>query len=145
MDQLPAMMQPGFQRKHREQGQGHAAYFLIGQSEPGQEPKSYEHRQRNRKTRQNQSWCTGEDSNLRSSKERQVYSLLPLTARPPVHFPEGSASGGCALASGPRETTRAKRSVVRPKSGREFIAREQDSREHSSASQHCITGSFLWE
>ena len=32
------------------------------------------------------SWCTGEDSNLRSSKERQVYSLLPLTARPPVHF-----------------------------------------------------------
>src|SRR5579859_5331475 len=31
------------------------------------------------------SWCTGEDSNLRSSKERQIYSLLPLTARPPVH------------------------------------------------------------
>ena len=30
------------------------------------------------------SWCTGEDSNLRSSKERQIYSLLPLTARPPV-------------------------------------------------------------
>ncbi len=29
-------------------------------------------------------WCTGEDSNLRSSKERQIYSLLPLTARPPV-------------------------------------------------------------
>jgi hypothetical protein len=32
-----------------------------------------------------QQWCTGEDSNLRSSKERQIYSLLPLTARPPVH------------------------------------------------------------
>ena len=31
-------------------------------------------------------WCTGEDSNLRSSKERQIYSLLPLTARPPVHI-----------------------------------------------------------
>ena len=31
-----------------------------------------------------QYWCTGEDSNLRSSKERQIYSLLPLTARPPV-------------------------------------------------------------
>ncbi len=30
-------------------------------------------------------WWTGEDSNLRSSKERQIYSLLPLTARPPVH------------------------------------------------------------
>src|SRR3954465_3301871 len=31
-----------------------------------------------------QIWCTGEDSNLRSSKERQIYSLLPLTTRPPV-------------------------------------------------------------
>ncbi len=31
-----------------------------------------------------ESWCTGEDSNLRSSKERQIYSLLPLTTRPPV-------------------------------------------------------------
>src|SRR5664280_2167613 len=31
-------------------------------------------------------WWTGEDSNLRSSKERQVYSLLPLTARPPVRL-----------------------------------------------------------
>src|SRR5207237_9962369 len=29
-------------------------------------------------------WCTGEDSNLRSSGERQIYSLLPLTTRPPV-------------------------------------------------------------
>ena len=35
----------------------------------------------------NQQWCTGEDSNLRSSKERQIYSLLPLTARPPVPNP----------------------------------------------------------
>ena len=32
-------------------------------------------------------WRTGEDSNLRSSKERQIYSLLPLTTRPPVHHP----------------------------------------------------------
>ena len=31
------------------------------------------------------SWCTGEDSNLRRSKDRQIYSLLPLTTRPPVH------------------------------------------------------------
>src|SRR5262252_1738954 len=30
-------------------------------------------------------WCTGEDSNLRSSEERQIYSLLPLTTRSPVH------------------------------------------------------------
>ena len=34
-------------------------------------------------------WCTGEDSNLRSSKERQIYSLLPLTTRPPVHIIRG--------------------------------------------------------
>ena len=34
-------------------------------------------------------WCTGEDSNLRSSKERQIYSLLPLTARPPVPIVSG--------------------------------------------------------
>ncbi len=33
------------------------------------------------------SWCTGEDSNLRNSNEWQIYSLLPLTARPPVHRP----------------------------------------------------------
>ena len=36
-------------------------------------------------------WCTGEDSNLRSSKVRQIYSLLPLTTRPPVH-PDSRAS-----------------------------------------------------
>jgi hypothetical protein len=35
-------------------------------------------------SRPSKSWCTGEDSNLRSSKERQIYSLLPLTTRPPV-------------------------------------------------------------
>jgi hypothetical protein len=38
-------------------------------------------------------WCTGEDSNLRSSKERQIYSLLPLTARPPVHSRRPLAPG----------------------------------------------------
>ena len=40
-----------------------------------------------------QQWCTGEDSNLRSSKERQIYSLLPLTARPPVHSRRPLAPG----------------------------------------------------
>jgi hypothetical protein len=39
------------------------------------------------------SWCTGEDSNLRSSKERQIYSLLPLTTRPPVHNLKPSSNG----------------------------------------------------
>ena len=38
-----------------------------------------------RNTNQQNKWCTGKDSNLRSSKERQIYSLLPLTTRPPVH------------------------------------------------------------
>src|SRR5215469_12688463 len=37
------------------------------------------------------SWCTGEDSNLRSSEERQIYSLLPLTTRSPVHSPSPCA------------------------------------------------------
>jgi hypothetical protein len=46
-----------------------------------------------------ETWCTGEDSNLRSSKERQVYSLLPLTARPPVHKPTAEYSGPAAAAS----------------------------------------------
>ncbi len=47
----------------------------------------------------NKFWCTGEDSNLRSSGERQIYSLLPLTTRPPVHSRPraitGSASNLC--------------------------------------------------
>jgi hypothetical protein len=43
------------------------------------------------------SWCTGEDSNLRSSKERQIYSLLPLTARPPV--PNHPATKSCHCGS----------------------------------------------
>ena len=36
-------------------------------------------------------WCTGEDSNLRSSLERQIYSLLPLTTRPPVQTVAGAS------------------------------------------------------
>src|SRR5580658_7154737 len=31
-----------------------------------------------------QIWWTGEDSNLRTSIDGQIYSLLPLTTRPPV-------------------------------------------------------------
>jgi hypothetical protein len=30
-------------------------------------------------------WCTGKDSNLRTSEEGQIYSLLALTTHPPVH------------------------------------------------------------
>ena len=36
-------------------------------------------------------WCTGEDSNLRSSEERQIYSLLALTTHPPVQNLWGDA------------------------------------------------------
>src|SRR5213079_2182704 len=43
-------------------------------------------------------WCTGEDSNLRSSKERQIYSLLPLTTRPPVHLTEPAPLPNCSRA-----------------------------------------------
>ena len=41
-------------------------------------------------------WCTGEDSNLRSSGERQIYSLLPLTTRPPVRARVRLALKTCA-------------------------------------------------
>ena len=30
-------------------------------------------------------WCRGQGSNLRSASARQIYSLLPLTTRPPLH------------------------------------------------------------
>ena len=32
-------------------------------------------------------WCTGVDSNHRTPKGGQIYSLLALTAHPPVHVP----------------------------------------------------------
>ena len=50
-------------------------------------------------------WCTGEDSNLRSSKERQIYSLLPLTARPPVH--NQKLQNGMSHCSTPQTLSRA--------------------------------------
>ena len=50
-------------------------------------------------------WCTGEDSNLRSSKERQIYSLLPLTARPPVH--NQNSKSGTIYRSTPQTLSRA--------------------------------------
>ena len=44
-------------------------------------------------------WCTGEGSNLRRSKDRQIYSLLPLTTRPPVqnHPTDEDLSAGTPL------------------------------------------------
>ena len=31
-------------------------------------------------------WWAGKDSNLRSASARQIYSLMPLTPRPPTHI-----------------------------------------------------------
>ena len=81
-------MQPGLDREHCQQGQRQATHLVVGQSEPRQKTQENEECQCNRKPTHNRSWWTGEDSNLRSSKERQVYSLLPLTARPPVRTPQ---------------------------------------------------------
>jgi hypothetical protein len=58
-------------------------------------------------------WCTGEDSNLRSSKERQIYSLLPLTARPPVHK---RRPGPNMLPTCQKKSPRNQRSSTRPHS-----------------------------
>ena len=57
-----------------------------------------------RPSRPAQYWCTGEDSNLRSSKERQIYSLLPLTARPPVPIFGNSAHPRPLARSAPEQT-----------------------------------------
>ena len=38
-----------------------------------------------KKTIHSESWCTGVDSNHRTPKGGQIYSLLALTAHPPVH------------------------------------------------------------
>src|SRR6266404_5990473 len=39
-------------------------------------------------------WWTGEDSNLRTSIDGQIYSLLPLTTRPPVQTKNSGAGDG---------------------------------------------------
>ena len=73
-------------REHCQNRKRNQPNSLIAQREPRQDCHSHVNRQRNSQLAhtQPQIWCTGEDSNLRSSKERQIYSLLPLTTRPPV-------------------------------------------------------------
>src|SRR5207237_8537070 len=82
-------------------------------------------------------WCTGEDSNLRSSGERQIYSLLPLTTRPPVQkrrtqvqpsFLSGRAArsrpqGSTLLWPGQRRKSELARAYFRTK----FTARRKNS------------------
>src|SRR5262249_39998494 len=71
------------------------------------------------------SWWTGEDSNLRSSKERQIYSLLPLTARPPVHDrTELSLKSASNFCGGTGKTTRNARTYFRTRTtraGKKFL------------------------
>ncbi len=73
-------------REHCQNRKRNQPNSLIAQREPRQDCHSHVNRQRKSQLAhtQPQIWCTGEDSNLRSSKERQIYSLLPLTTRPPV-------------------------------------------------------------
>jgi hypothetical protein len=42
-------------------------------------------------------WWRGEDSNLRSSEERWVYSPVPLTTRPPLHQLQGMGTSATLL------------------------------------------------
>src|SRR6185437_2131099 len=83
--------------KSCQHNQNNQAYFARLQCAPGQTRHECQPDQRNhlalyatdrhpRRPAFPIFWCTGEDSNLRSSKERQIYSLLALTTRPPVHF-----------------------------------------------------------
>src|SRR6185437_6033225 len=74
-----------------------ATGYLRSSSEPVRVPGSASRIAKPLTTQK--TWCTGEDSNLRSSKERQIYSLLPLTARPPVpcHPNDQNLSFGTAL------------------------------------------------
>src|SRR6185437_14399218 len=65
-----------------------ATGYLRSSSEPVRVPGSASRIAKPLTTQK--TWCTGEDSNLRSSKERQIYSLLPLTARPPVPVPKAT-------------------------------------------------------
>jgi len=76
--------QPGLQCEHRQNCQRGEAQFRIAQSHPRQHPQSHEGGQRNVETIHSSLWCTGKDSNLRTSEEGQIYSLLALTTHPPV-------------------------------------------------------------
>src|ERR1700675_1710815 len=79
------------------------------------------------------SWWTGEDSTLRSSKERQIYSLLPLTARPPVHNRTEPFALGARPGPGhdPRATSCR---------GTAMTEDNKEMREHTSAHENRVPG-----
>ena len=74
-------------------------------------------------------WCTGEDSNLRSSEERQIYSLLPLTTRSPVRCTEPASRA-------PKATTRGLLQELRTLRPRITLALKRRS-------LHASPGSFI--
>src|ERR1700730_19116779 len=76
--------QPGLECEHGQNCQRGEAQFRIAQSHPRHHPQSHEGGQRNVETIHSSLWCTGKDSNLRTSEEGQIYSLLALTTHPPV-------------------------------------------------------------
>ena len=95
---LAPVIHPSPQRKHSNHCHRDQLDFPVRQRLPGQQFKNCKDHHGYSKSRHSQLpdpgnsfanhriqfWCTGEDSNLRSSWERQIYSLLPLTTRPPV-------------------------------------------------------------
>ena len=66
-------------------------YRIVRQRQPTQNSKTCKRGQRQtellfkiHRQPQYELWCTGKDSNLRTSEEGQIYSLLALTTHPPV-------------------------------------------------------------
>jgi hypothetical protein len=89
--------QPGLQREHGKNRQCGEAKPRITERCPRQHTQRHERAHRQQQTIHriprgapaalapaSSLWCTGKDSNLRTSEEGQIYSLLALTTHPPV-------------------------------------------------------------
>src|SRR4029077_3609291 len=75
---------PGLECEHRQNCQGGETDSRITQCCPRQRTQNHKGGERNVETIHSSLWCTGKDSNLRTSEEGQIYSLLALTTHPPV-------------------------------------------------------------
>src|SRR4029077_7211864 len=75
---------PGLECEHRQNCQGGETDSRITQCCPRQRTQNHKGGERNMETTHSSLWCTGKDSNLRTSEEGQIYSLLALTTHPPV-------------------------------------------------------------
>ncbi len=107
---------PRLQRVHSQNRQRYESNALIGNRQPSQNSQGNVRSQRDIQTIHTSLWCTGKDSNLRTSKEGQIYSLLALTTHPPVRKTEfrfrhhsgfNSVSGYCRLYAWTHRITRA--------------------------------------